>query len=342
MHVSLMRESSPRDLLWNVLRIHPEPCVYLDDKSVHEVLAGEPADYLAWIEGRLMDIAVGRCTIELPSKQIFSDGAGLGDFRLMPCVVRDERSVLKTVKLVGTNIVQRKVPDQITVGKAFCLDADENFVTHIIDACLLSSARTGACAAIAVKRLAAARSRVTIVGGGRVGFYCALYVAALGGVGEIVVQDARAERAEATVALLRTLVPAQIRCAHSAALPDRTDVLVLATNSATPMAAPEDVDAKFVVSVGADSESQRELPSAWAAGDVYVDTLDSVRVGDLRAWLAEGVITSDQIVDLLGVLRAGPSPSTGRPRIFISTGSALFDNLTIGYLLSRLRAAAEA
>ena len=145
------------DLLWNVLRIHPEPCVYVDDKSVHAILAADPPDYIAWVERGLMDIAAGRRSLELPSKQVFPDGDRRGDFRVMPCVVRDERSAMKTVKLVGTNIDQRKVPDQITVGKAFCLDPDENFVSHIIDACLLSSARTGVCAAIAVKQLAAER-----------------------------------------------------------------------------------------------------------------------------------------------------------------------------------------
>ena len=60
--------------------------VYVDDKSVHAILAADPPDYIAWVERGLMDIAAGRRRLELPSKQVFPDVDRRGDFRVMPCV----------------------------------------------------------------------------------------------------------------------------------------------------------------------------------------------------------------------------------------------------------------
>jgi hypothetical protein len=105
--------------------------------------------------------------------------------------------VRKTVKLVGTNVVQERLADQITVGRAFALHPQENFVTHSFAACLLSSARTGACAALAGERLAPRRTTtVSLIGAGRVGCYSALYLAALGGLERLHVHDRDGRRAE--------------------------------------------------------------------------------------------------------------------------------------------------
>ena len=50
--------------------------------------------------------------------------------------------------------------------------------------------------------------------------------------------------------------------------------------------------------------------------------------------LKAGLICEDRLVDLFGVISNG-TELTGRQKVFVSTGSALFDNLTIGYLLER-------
>src|SRR5919106_2306259 len=181
--------------LKSVLRVHPEPFEYVDERAVHVALTSDPAGYVSFFERGLLAIAVGDTRVELPAKKIFSDGAGQGDFRVMPCVSRNGKTVTKTVKVVGTNTVGRAVPDQITVGRALCLHPAENYVTHVFEACLLSSARTGACAAVAMAHLAPARRHVTIVGAGRVGFYSGLYAAARGGVEEIVLCDRDRDRA---------------------------------------------------------------------------------------------------------------------------------------------------
>lgn len=321
-------------MLRRVLRLSPEPCRYFDEAEVHRLLTQRPSDYLAFIRSELQAIAAERADLELPEKQVFNDPGG-GDFRLMPCVVRSRDHARKTIKIVGTNLVQRVVPDQITVGRAFALHPVENFVTHVFEACLLSSARTGACAALAIELLAPRVSRVTIVGAGRVGYYSAFYACALDRVREVVLSDLDLERAALAASLLAQQVPATAFAAQRFDELDGCDVLVLATTSAEPLCRPPGLGAGLIVSLGADTETQRELDPAWArAADIYVDSFDSLRFGDLGAWSAAGLIAPEGLVDLLGLLRNGPRPAPGRQRVFISTGSALLDNLTIGYLLA--------
>ncbi len=324
-------------MLAQILRIHPEPYEYVDEQTVHGALTADPRDYLQFLEASLQEVAQGRLAVELPPKTIFSDGPGKGDFRVMPCVVRGEHTAVKTVKIVGTNLQQVAVPDQVTVGRAFCLHPEENYITHIFEACLLSSARTGASAALAIKQLAADRSKVAIVGSGRVAFYTALYVAALGGTRELVFQDLRPQRAELLARWAgRELKPA-IHCRVTAEKKiEDSDVVILATTSMQPFCSPQDVRAPVVVSLGADTQEQRELEPRWAEeADIYVDSPDCAKVGDLGAWISQGIITAPAALDWLTLWRHAPGRSRARRCVFISTGSGLLDNFTIRYLLER-------
>jgi ornithine cyclodeaminase/alanine dehydrogenase-like protein (mu-crystallin family) len=114
-------------------------------------------------------------------------------------------------------------------------------------------------------------------------------------------------------------------------------VVVLATTSEAPVASPPGWGANLVVSLGADVDSQSELDPAWArAADIYCDTLDTLRFGDLRAWIESGIVDPAGVTDLLQVYRR-PPPASERQRVFVSTGSALFDNLTARYLLDGSR-----
>lgn len=320
-------------LFEDVLRAGREPCAHFDERTIHSMLAARPMEYYRFVLSSLTDIALGRVSIELPPKQVFSDPGFSSDFRVMPCVVRAPSWARKTVKLVGTNARQKTVPGQITVGKAFLIDDKENFVSHVFEACLLSSARTGMCSAIAMGLLSKRRSRVVVLGAGRVGYYAAFYAAALGGVEVVTVADTDRARATKAVELLkRELSWVEFREAPSGST-GPADIVILATTSATPVCAPPGDGAGLVISLGADADFQSELDPAWASvADIFVDTSDSARFGDLHAWLKAGLITEESIKDLFGVIASGVR-QTGRQRVFVSTGSALFDNLTIGYML---------
>jgi len=318
-------------LLQQVLRVHDEPYRYFDDWEVHSMLTAKPVQYLDHLLSLLKSLASGESSLQLPHKLVFDDEDKFSDFRVMPCVINHPERVRKTVKLVGTNGPQQQVPDQITVGKAFALDEKENFVSAGFAGCLLSSARTGACVATAVRLLAKSAERIAIVGAGRVGYYAALYIAALGEAKEISVCDSIKSRAESTVQLLQQMYPA-LSVTVSSMDDYQADVVVLATDSHEAIYGNDHEPADFVVSVGADTHWQHEVSEQLHDQvSICVDTLDSFNCGDLRQWHANDRIVQDNVIDLLTLLRE--RPEVQRPALFISTGSALFDNLTIDYLL---------
>ena len=147
-----------------------EPCRYYSESDVHGLLTARPGEYFSFARSLLRAIAAGRAQLTLPPKQVFPDAKTQGDFRVMPCELRLGGTVTKTVKVIGTNTVQRTVPDQITVGKLLVLDPVENYVSTVLEACLLSSARTGLCAALAMDALARGSRELVVIGAGRVGF----------------------------------------------------------------------------------------------------------------------------------------------------------------------------
>lgn len=323
-----------------ILRVALEPSQVVTEWQVHRLLTDRPADYQRFMRTQLEAIAAGRVQLELPPKQLFTDPDAAGDFRVMPCVTRGDGRITKTVKLVGTNLRQRTVPDQITVGRAFALDPHENFITHSFEACLLSSARTGLCAALGTQLLAEGGRTVGIVGAGRVGWYAGYYLCAAQAPQEIRIHDCNAQRARAVAGSLQAALPGVRIVAAGATEVRDVDTLVLASTSREPLVGPQETRATLVVSLGADTDEQSELTDAWAgAADIHVDTQDSARFGDLRRWLERGLLRGEDVTDVFALLRDGARRPAGRPRVFVSTGSALFDNLTIAYLLERLAAA---
>ncbi|MBS0193707.1 MAG: hypothetical protein JSR34_05615 [Proteobacteria bacterium] len=293
-----------------------------------------PRAYLDYIDGAFERMAHGRFQVDLTPKQVLTDRHGDGDFRVMPCVSEADGVVCKTVKIVGTNLRRRTVPDQITVGRAFVMDAHENFISHTVDACLLSSARTGACAVTAIRRLRPCTEILALFGCGKVGFYTAVFALAGLGVRRLLLADTRPELAHALAAHLSQWNPEVSIEAVATDSALAAPVLVLATTSRTPVVAPGDTAAGLVVSLGADADDQSELDPGWACAPdttIYADTLDCLRFGDVRAWIASGMLPAERIRELLDAYRQPPSLS-GRT-VFVSTGSALFDNLTLRYLL---------
>lgn len=319
------------------LRLHDEPCRLVSDPEVHECVVRAPADYLAFLAGSLAAIARGSAQAEIPRKQIFADPAAAGDFRVMPCVVRSGEGAFKTVKVVGTDLVGRIVPDQVTVGKALVLHPEENFVTHVVDACLFSSARTGACAALAASKLCPQAESLTIVGAGRVAYYAGLLFAAGTGVRRIVLQDTISERADLMAIELGRELDADVESVAWNGVPSPSDALLLATTAAVPFVGLSSAAASLTISVGADTFEQRELDSTWSAlPEIVVDTLDALEVGDLRAWAREGA-RLPKLRTLLG-LYTEPQ-GVAQARLFISSGSALLDNLSLNWIVGGLEAA---
>ncbi len=320
-------------LLQNVLRVSTEPYTYLTDLDIHKFLVADPEEYFNFVLDALKNLTSEKNSIVLPPKEIFTDHCADGDFRIMPCISKINGQIVKTVKLVGTNIHQTCIPDQITVGKAFALHSTDNFITHIFDACLLSSARTGICASLAAKLLSNSPKQLSISGSGRVGFYSALYICQTSDIEKVFFHDPSPDRADNCAKLL-TKMTSGVKC-KSARSPfqDKSDIVIMATPSNFPICSPEDTDAPLIISLGADSDNQHELHPQWAnKADIFVDTDNSLLYGDLKIWLKEGLVVSKNITDLISLIKNKKKQEEHRS-VFISTGSALFDNLTIAYIL---------
>lgn len=334
MTLSVSNYFSESDLITDVFRLSGEPFSYIKEVEVHKALTKDPQAYYRFIKQRLTSIALNKAELQMPAKLLFSDQDSDGDFRLMPCVVKDGNEVMKTVKLIGTNVIQQAVPDQITVGKACVFHPTENFITHIVEACLLSSARTAICAMLGVDFLANSRKKMTIIGAGRVGYYAAFYAAALGWAEEVIIHDIDITRAEKCVASLQSeFTSIRFQVSTRAALTE-TDVLLLCTTSSTPIYSTDDFKADLIVSVGADIDSQHELDNSWAQSALlFVDSHDSARYGDIKAWTEDNLIEASDLTDLFSLISGFELIDDQRPRIFVSTGTAFFDNLTMSYLL---------
>ena len=297
------------------------------------------------MQSDLQGIADGKLVITLPAKQIFVDsleegsqpGSARGDFRVMPCVVRGPERITKTVKIVGSNFSRKLVPERMTVGRALYLDPEENFVQSEFAAFALSSARTGACAAIAHRLLNGGRS-VTIFGAGPVAWYAAYYLASDDRLDRLHMIDPDVVKARQTFCALKHQFP-HLQGGHLASLAqvDDSEVAILATDSQTPFFHPAMTMATLVISLGADSDAQCELDPEWIDhATLITDLEDSALIGDLKRWHDDHLLQGTPPFDLVSLLRLPTLPASDRGRIvFISTGSALLDNLTIHYLLEK-------
>jgi ornithine cyclodeaminase/alanine dehydrogenase-like protein (mu-crystallin family) len=186
-------------------------------------------------------------------------------------------------------------------------------------------------AALALAALAPNARRIAIIGAGRVGYYAAIYCAAALPLTRIDVVDTDAARAEETAQSLRD---AGLPCRAVPAADPACDAWLLATTSERAFCAPPPDAPPVVLSLGADAAGQRELADAWAGrAALWVDSADAVNYGDLRAWRERRLIADTAPPDLLALLVQPPPAAAGEPRLFISTGCALYDNLTAAYLL---------
>lgn len=318
-----------------ILKTSSEPYLSVSDQQVHQTLTADPLDYLSFCERRIQALAYKKDSISLPPKQLLEDTCRNGDFRSMPCITEHKGITTKTVKIVGTNLEQQKIPGQITVGKAFALHPIENYITHIFDACLLSSARTGVCAVLGQKLLYPELKNLCLVGSGRVGYYTAIYMLAANSIDKLTLVDSNIDAAIILKRELGNRYP-DINIVIKDTIPKECDVISIATDSSKPLIFPDQTDAKLIISVGADTDSQSELSAHWSTYDLFVDTLDSAYFGDLRKWIREKRIDKNELTDLFTLISQESLPSRDSTKVYISTGSALFDNLTIAYLLEHL------
>lgn len=323
-----------------LLGLEAAPPRVLDGLQVHQLLTRQPLGYLRYLRRELDAVAAGREPVLAPPRQTFADPGAGGDFRVMPCVVGRHPRARKTVVVLGARAARQASGAPAAAGRACLLDPEENTVACTLDAAVLGSARAGATAALAAELLAEAGEAALVVGAGRVGLYCALYLAARGAAQRLVVADLQPLRARRVVDYLARWYPeARLEAADARSAAGDWSLVVTATDSTEPVYQPKRNPAPLVVSLGADTAWRRELPLALAGSwPVYVDSPDALRVGDLRHWRSRGLVRGDELMDLVTLVREGRKPRGEDPAVFVSVGSPLLDNLTIGYVMQALEA----
>lgn len=319
-----------------LLRLADEPCTYIDEMQAHDVIMDGCCEFMDQLTE--FYIAWGNDDIEvtLPLKQVFVDDEIQGDFRLMPCMVRN--NTLKFVKVIGTNEEELTVKDKICVGKSLLIDYYDNHVYAIIDVCALSSFRTAAVSALAFCCCRPGPETVGIIGLGRIGFYTSYILHHWLGIDSFLVSDNNERSCENFMSLAEHYLPgASFELLPTDEAIARSHAVFVATTSDTPLVSScNGAHLEFISSVGADADNLSELDaSLLATHGVLTDSAQSMCLGDMKRWLQSGALNSSNVTELKAAVKERGT-SKGKV-LFISTGIAVQDVLVNRFVYEKLK-----
>jgi ornithine cyclodeaminase/alanine dehydrogenase-like protein (mu-crystallin family) len=323
--------------LEKLLRLQKEPCIFVSDVEEHNLLMEHREDYFRHFDEGFRFWAAHPDRVMITPKQIYTSPGIKGDFRVMPCQIHSDAGSINTVKLVGTDEEERVVKDKISVGKAFIFHPTDNFIMGVFDACILSSVRTGACAAMGFKYLGGDAKRVGIIGCGRVGYYSAEFISLFPSVETFVCYDTNPMNLEC----FKELVSARgLKCEYPKTLDEvkqSCDALILSTYSPVSLVSGADLKSgriRFISSSGADADNLSEMDPTVpeVISKIYVDTEHSLKVADLKRWKTQGLIKVEDVIELKEIVGGRHTPDMKQIRLFVTTGFAFLDCLTMDYM----------
>jgi len=284
-----------------------------------------PDGLVAELEQGLRDFAEIKVTV--PSRSHM--GLGGGTLLTMP-VVGGSVFGVKIVSVVPSNAT-REIP--VTNGLMMLGDAVTGVPLAVLDAAMLTAQRTGAVGALGLKFIT--RSDIDcigIIGTGVQAAWQAIFACAVREIAEVIF-FARSNRnvRHFTDTLSRHIPSVRLtRCADIGELLDRTQVVIAATTSSTPVLPnePELLAGKCFISVGSFRPTMQELPDAVyeLARYVVVDS-DAAKheVGDLIGPLSSGLLHESDIVHLADLVIGRRALGTSQTLVFKSIGMALYD-----------------
>jgi len=212
-------------------------------------------------------------------------------------------------------------------GVIMLADAATGVPLAILDSIEVTVLRTAAATAVAAKYLARRDSRTaTIVGCGRQGVAQLAALVRVLPIERVSAIDSDAGRATAYAAAMTARLGVEVRAADAIA---PADVLVTCTPASRPFVR-ELARGSFVAAVGADNPQKCEIaPEAMRDAVVIADVLDQcATIGDLRAAIAAGAMTREDVRAELGAIIAGRAigrRSEDETIIFDSTGAGFQD-----------------
>lgn len=284
-----------------------------------------PRELIAIVESALHAQAQGR--IEVPQR-LHLDWHG-NTLLTMPAAA-DTGFGVKLVSVFPGNAA-RGLP--VITGIMILNDPETGAPQVIMDAAALTAQRTGAVGALGMKYLTPpTTSSVGIVGCGVQGAWQAVFSCAVRPIQEVFVLERSAAslaKFEATVARHAPSLRLT-RCKNIYDVLDRTDVIVTATTSSTPVL-PDEPDIlrnKHFISLGSFKPTMQELPDSvyQLTGQLAVDAEHARHeVGDVMNPIRRGILTDADVYPIAECVLGKRSVDTGRTTAYKSVGAALYD-----------------
>jgi alanine dehydrogenase len=218
-------------------------------------------------------------------------------------------------------------------GVIVLCDAENGCPLALMDSREITSLRTAAATAVAVKHLARSDSRtVTICGCGTQGRVQVKALARVCRLQTVFAYDQSEEQASIFAREVTQELKITVRTVTDLATATRqSDICVTCTTSRRPLLCADDVaPGTFIAAVGADNPEKQELHTdLMAKNKVVTDLIEQCAVmGDLHHALVAGVLTRSDVYAELGEVVAGKKlgrESDEEIIIFDSTGMALQD-----------------
>lgn len=331
-----MPKSINADDIKHLLRLQDEPFIHISDSQIHSILMKHASELMDVFKHTYIEWGENEESVRIPRKKIIQTPDLKGDFRIMPCITT-LRGGIKVVKVIGTNEENRTIKDKISVGKTLLLDWHDNYVTGILDTCVLSSYRTAAISLLAYSLTQEQQSQnIGIVGAGRIGFYTAFLLYIWLGVRHINYCDPNPRIAKNFETLVSIYMPElSLDLMDEDEVIKNSDTLFLSTDSKIPiLAAHNSSHLTFISSVGADADNLSELhESIIHQYQIITDSLQSMHVGDMSTWQKENRLSKKDVTVLKDIINTH-KPLKKRT-LFISTGVAIQDAIIAQFVINK-------
>ncbi len=322
------------------MRLPPEPCVYYPEVTVHRELMRLVCPFMDALERFYLAWSREQAVVEQPPKQVFSRDGIRGDWRVMPCFVKQgwlgDGGVIAAVKVIGTNEEEQVIADKISVGKALLLNPFDHHVEAIFDVAALSSFRTAAISVLAYKHCGYHRGDIAgLIGAGRIGYYTAAILRQWLDIDQLLVHDCNDARRAVFLEAVSGWFGRGVRGTGLDDVCRNSQSLFLATTSTLPLLGADlGRNVRFISSVGADADNLSELePDILVGRRIVSESTQNLFFGDLRRWHELGLIGPRDIVPLAKLMReSAGGVSTRTSSVFISTGTAVQDAIVCRFL----------
>lgn len=288
------------------------------------------------MEQALVAMAAG--TIDIPPREHLDHGRST--FLVMPGAGAG-LFITKLVTVTPDN-ASRGLP--VTQGLIAVLSAATGAPLALLDAAVLTAKRTGAIAAVGIKRLAQCDlCRLGVIGCGVQGAWAVIHAATVRPIAQVYC----VARSETTFSAFQETIGRfaphldVFRCSDAAEMLRAVECVITATTSSTPVL-PDDpvlLHGKLFVSIGSYRPDMQELPfAAFAlARSIVVDSPQALtEAGDVINSIASGFVDKGAVFSLADLVTGIAALRSHPTRIFKTVGHAAFDLFAARAVLEEL------